>query len=71
MYNFHLAGVVQLDPLAPRPAGDQLTNSKAHVYCNETNSYDHHPAFPGLGASSRKKSSWDSEASPCCVEARE
>ena len=51
--------------------GATLTNSKAPVYYHETNDYDHHPAFPGLGASSRERSPRDCEASSCCDGARE
>ena len=43
-------------PLAPRLAEDQPANSEASVYCDETNGYGHHPAFPVRGASSHERS---------------
>ena len=33
----HTTGIVHLDPLAARLAGDQPTNFEAPVYCHETN----------------------------------
>ena len=63
--------VAHLDPLATRPARSDPTDSEAPVCCHKTNGYDHHPTFPGLGTISRERLSWDCEASPCCIGARE
>jgi len=48
-----------------------LQDIKTLVYSNETNGYDHHPAFLGLGTTSHERPSWDCEASLCCIRARE
>ena len=45
-YSFYPTGVVHRDLVAPRLARSDPIDFEAPVYCDETNGYNHHPAFP-------------------------
>ena len=44
-----------------------LSDNETPINYQETNGYDRHPIFPGLGTISRESSSRDCEASAYCV----